>query len=245
MTDEAACSPSEIHGETRADAAEDGAKTSLWRARSALWRRMARHALPSLLLNAVAPIVLYSLLRPHMTVTAALLLTALIPLAENAVALARHRRLDAFGVLVFCSLVGSGAVVLLGGNPRWILARESLLSGAFGLLMLLSLLFRRPLVYYLAGHFVAGHAPERVAAYRRTSRTPRTHSFLRLMTAVWGMTTMADAALNVYLAFVLPVTTFLTLAPTLRYTLLAVTFAWSVAHAHRGRHLVALFGTTS
>lgn len=211
------------------------------REHSTLWQRMARQVLPSLLLNAIAPLALFSLLRPHMSVTMALLLTALVPLGENVLALTRHRRFDAFGVLVFLSLAGSGAVVLLGGGPQWILARESLLSGAFGLAMLLSLLYRRPLVYYLAGHFVAGHAPERIAAYRRTARAPRMHSFLRLMTAVWGVTTLADAALNVYLAFALPAATFLALAPAARYTLMAGTMAWSVAHAHRGRHLRAIF----
>lgn len=204
-------------------------------------KRVARQALPSLLLNGVAPLVLYSVLRPHMAATPALLLTALVPLIENVIAFARHRRFDAFGVLVFLSLASSAAVVLVGGSPRWILARESLLSGAFGLAMLLSLLYRRPLVYYLAGHFVAGHAPERVAAYRRTAHLPQMQSFLRLMTAVWGVVTLADASLNVYLAFAVPVALFLALAPAARYMIIGLAFAWSWAHAQRGHYLAALF----
>src|SRR5579884_1751626 len=121
------------------------------------WRHICRHVFPSLLISGVGPIVVYALLRPHMTDMHALLVTLFIPLGEGAVTLLRHRRLNVFGIIVAASIALGVITALISGSPRMLLARESFLSGAFGLLMLLSLLAPQPLVYYIAGHFVAGH----------------------------------------------------------------------------------------
>ena len=88
--------------------------------RGVVWRHVARHVGRSLLLNGVAPYVIYAICSPHMAVMNALLLAALVPLADVAVILARHRRLDAFGACIVLSLALSGVAVMLGGNPRWV-----------------------------------------------------------------------------------------------------------------------------
>jgi hypothetical protein len=209
--------------------------------RSSVVRHIVRHVIPSLLLNAVAPFVVYSLLSAHMSTVHALMMTALVPFAENVFTLARHRRLDLFGFFVFLSLVLSSVIVLLGGSPRLILARESFLSAAFGLIMLLSLLCPQPLVYYLTGHFVAGHVPARKKEFRLKGASPWFRNFMRLLTVVWGMVTLADALLNVYLAFNVSITTFLIVSPIVRYGIVGCAFAWTVVHAQRGRYLSYMF----
>ena len=123
--------------------------------RSPIWRHIVQHVVPSLLVNGVAPFVVYTLVHPHMSQLHALMIAALVPLADGIVGLVRQRRINAFGALVFLSLVLSSLLVLVGGSPRLILVRESALSGVFGVLMLLSLFWPQPLVYYLARHFVA------------------------------------------------------------------------------------------
>jgi hypothetical protein len=50
--------------------------------------------------------------------------------------------------------------MLLGGSPRVLLMRESLLSGLFGLAFLLSLLSGKPLLFYLARATVARESAE-------------------------------------------------------------------------------------
>lgn len=212
------------------------------RYRSAAWQHILHHVVPTLLLNGVAPYVVFSLLRPHTSQLHALMVAALVPLAEGIVTLARQRRINVFGTIVFVSLTLSIIVVLLGGSPRVFLIRESALSGSFGLAMLVSLLCPRPLVYYLAGHFVAPLAPARLQVVRHKMTSPWFHSFLRLLTAVWGLVTVADAALNTFLAFHLPVATFLAVTPIARYGMMGCTFAWTLAYAHRGRYLAYLFG---
>src|ERR671937_766555 len=155
--------------------------------RSPIWRHILQHVVPSLLINGVAPFLVYTLVHTHLSQLHALMITALVPLADGIVGLVRQRRINAFGALVFLSLALSSVLVLVGGSPRLILVRESALSGVFGVLMLLSLFWPQPLVYYLARHFVAPGASARWHTFQRTATAPRFRSFLRLLTVIWGL----------------------------------------------------------
>lgn len=206
-------------------------------ARLASWRHICRHVLPSLLISGVAPVVVYALLRSHMTDMHALLITMAIPLGEGTATLIRHRRLNVFGAAVAASIALGVITALVSGNPRALLARESLLSGVFGVVMLLSLLNKQPLVYYIAGHFIAGHDAERLHDYRCKGKSPWIRNFFRLLTAVWGGITLGDGLLNTYLAFHLSIPTYLIVTPLARYSIMGAALAWTLAHAHRGRYI--------
>jgi hypothetical protein len=129
--------------------------------------------LTSILVNAVAPLVVFNQLRPHMSELHALMVTALLPLVENIIMLARHRRLDAFGSFILGGMALTGVLVALGGSSKLLLVRESLLGCGIGIAMLGSLLLPRPLAYYLSGHFIAGSDDERRRRFRlRDGRGP-------------------------------------------------------------------------
>lgn len=168
---------------------------------------------------------------------------ATVPIIEGGVSLVLHRRFSVLSVLVGLSLLLSGALVLLGGPPRLILARESLLSGGIGVVLLVSLLWPQPFIYHMARHFFAGNTAGRRMEFNRKAAVPWFRSFLRLLTVVWGLVTVGDAALNTYLALHLPVATFLAVSPLARYGIVGSTLAWTLAHAHRGRYLTYLFDT--
>jgi hypothetical protein len=167
----------------------------------------------------------------------ALLVALLMPLGDSGVTVLRHRRLSVFSMLVIVSFVLGSMLAVLSGSPRTLLARESLLSGAFGVLMLLSLLAPQPLVYYIAGHFIAGHDAARLRDYRRKGRNPWIRRFFRLLTAVWGTVTLGDALFNAYLAFNVSIPMYLLVAPIARYSVMALALAWTLTRAHRGRYL--------
>ena len=84
-----------------------------------------------------------------------------------------------------------------------------------------------------------------MAHVQRTATSPRFRSFLRLLTLIWGLVTVLDAGLNVFLALHLPVGTFLAVTPLARYGLMGGTFAWTLAHAYRGRYLAQVFGAST
>src|SRR5947208_2551964 len=98
-------------------------------------RETLRGLAPSLLISVAGTLLIYSLLRPHFPPASVLPLpiASLFPLLGNAVSLARHRRLDIFGVMVLIGLAAGVLAALLGGGQRLLLIRESFVTGAIGL----------------------------------------------------------------------------------------------------------------
>src|SRR5208337_5202234 len=88
------------------------------------------------------------------------ILSSIPPILWSVMELARFRRLDAVSLLAVIGIFLSLAAMALGGNPRLLLARESLVTGIIGLLFLASLLLPRPLMFYLARSTMAKETAE-------------------------------------------------------------------------------------
>lgn len=142
---------------------------------------------PAFLLNAIAPMIAYRVLTGRgMASIDALALAALFPAAGALYALARQRRLDTFAALALV-VIGIGLVTdRVFHNGRILLVRESVITGALGLVCLGSLFFAR-----------------RVFGLRRRT------------TAIWGVALLTEAAVRVGLSYVLPTATFVTISPLL------------------------------
>jgi intracellular septation protein A len=201
----------------------------------------------SLLINALGPLILYGQLRPHMSEVHALMCTALIPLVENMITLGRYRKLDAFGVFVLTGIVLTTTLVLLGGSPRLILIRESLLGAAFGIAMLVSLVFPRPLLFSLVGHFVAGYDPEKRDKFNIKWASADFRRFMYLLTVTIGVGTLLEATIRTYLVFHLSTLEFLRVSPFVHYGIAAAIVLWVIGYERSmflrtGQHPFALNG---
>jgi hypothetical protein len=93
------------------------------------------------LVNLGAPFLVYQLVSGHMSETAALMLSSVPPILWSIGQLIWSRKLDALSLLVITGIALSLVATLLGGSPRLLLVRESLITGIFGLIFLGSLLF--------------------------------------------------------------------------------------------------------
>jgi ribosomal protein S18 acetylase RimI-like enzyme len=108
----------------------------------------------TLIINGLAPWGIYEWLCHSMSSVLALSIATLVPLADNLVHLLRHKKLDVFGALMLFTFVLTLVPVSLGGSEKILLIRESLITGSVGLVFLGSLLFKRPLMYYLVLRFL-------------------------------------------------------------------------------------------
>src|ERR1700760_4195238 len=95
-----------------------------------------------LAVNFLLPWLAYRLALRGVGDTGALIASAVPPLVWSTIELARFRRVDALSVMVVAGIALSVAAMALGGSPRMLLLRESLVSGAVGLVFLLSLPMR-------------------------------------------------------------------------------------------------------
>ncbi|WP_210308062.1 VC0807 family protein [Mesorhizobium huakuii] len=145
--------------------------------------------------NLLLPWLAYRMALPHFGTIGALYASAVPPVAWGLIEFARFRRVDALSALVLLGIALSLMVMALGGSARLLLLRESLVSGAIGVVFLLSLAFRKPMVFYLARATVARereYGQEHFEALWRERPSLRTS--IRLMTLIWGLDSRGDDA---------------------------------------------------
>ena len=199
-------------------------------------RRVAQEILVSILVGGVSTYVVYVLLRPHFKEVSCLLTGSLFPAALEAVSFVRHRRLDSVSTLNLVALAISALIAVTGGSARFMLMKESLVTGAIGIGFLLSLLFRRPAQFYLGRQFVTGNLPGRVSRYNAAwEAVPYMRTVLRTTTTVWGTAFLFEVAVRVVLVFRVSTRRALALGPIIFYSTMLAVVGWSVWYVRRSK----------
>jgi hypothetical protein len=193
-------------------------------------RRLGHRLLhPTILLNVAAPLAAYQVLTNHGIPTLdALLAAAVFPLAAIMLAALRTGQLDAFGVLSLVAIafgVGGG---LLFRDPRYLLVKDSAVTGLFGLGCLLSLPTSRPLIHLIGRPFVAGTDRAAMERYDATLLVPGTLSRVRRLTLIWGLALVAEASIRVGLVMVLPPSLMVIGSPLLAIAIFGPLAIWTV-----------------
>ena len=151
----------------------------------------------------------------------------------SAIELARFRRLDAVSLLAGIGIFLSLAAMAFGGNPRLLLARESLVTGIVGLLFLGSLLLPRPLMFYLARSTMAKGSAEAAVRFESHWLKPRFVRSMYIMTWVWGLGLVFEAALRFWMAFTWPVEQFMAISPFVNYGIYFSLMGWTLWYGRR------------
>jgi hypothetical protein len=182
-----------------------------------------------LAVNLLLPWLAYRLAAPHWGETGGLIASAVPPVIWSLVELARFRRVDALSLIVLIGIVLSIVAMALGGSPRMLLLRESLVSGAIGVAFLLSLPMPRPLIFYLARATVAREmagGAERINAL--WTERPAFATSLRMMTAVWGLGLTGETLLRSWMAWTWPIERFLVVSPFIGYGIYGALLTWTL-----------------
>lgn len=188
--------------------------------------------LPSIIISAVLPLVLYMLVSPYLPTLAALAVTAIPPLLYSGYAWARTRSIDPISATALVTLAASMLLALLVHDPRLLMLRDSYLTGAFGLLCLLSLLSRRPVAYYVY-RWMFVHTPEQQARLDAGWQVPYARFVRRLATAVWGLAFVGETLLDTYLIYHLPINEWVVIHPFLFWGTIVAAFGWATIYARR------------
>ena len=179
--------------------------------------------------NFLLPWLAYRFTLPHLGETGALIASAVPPIVWSLIELARFRRIDALSVMVVAGIVLSVAAMALGGSPRVLLLRESLVSGAVGVVFLLSLPMRRPLIFYLTRATVAREMEGGAAHFEALWRErPALATSMRLMTLVWGIGLTAETALRSWMSLTWPIERFLVVSPFIGYGIYGGLALWTL-----------------
>ena len=157
--------------------------------------------------DVVVPIALYYVGRGlGLSELHALLVSAVAPIASVVVQGWVTRRVDGVAVFIGAVLVLNVAVALTAADPRTLLARDGWITGLAGLFFLASLRARRPFVFSIARPLAEGRlGPPGEDWDSVWDRFPLFRHVWRVLTIVWGVGLLVDAAIRVTLAYVLPV----------------------------------------
>lgn len=201
-----------------------------------------RAMLPSILLNAVAPYILFQYLTAsprNLSVVAALSATAIFPVLGIVFGLVRTRHLDALGAISLVFIVIGLLTNLLFNDPKVFLLKESFITGALGLACLLSLVVTpRPAMFYLGRYFASGGDRARMLAFNNLWQHPSFRTTQRTITAVWGVTYLIEALIRVALVAIVGtgpkgVSTILAVSPILLGAVTIGTVAWTMWYVRR------------
>lgn len=186
-----------------------------------------RMLLLDLAVNILLPWWIYRHWSPSVGDTRALIFAALPSLLWSGVEWLWHRRLDALSLVSLLGIALSLLALLLGGSPRLLLVRESLITGVLGLLALTSLLARRPVLYHLAEATLRREGGDALARFQQRQAHPAVQQALRTMTLVWGGGMLLEAVLRSSLAWTLPIAHYLAVSPFILYGSFALLGVWT------------------
>jgi hypothetical protein len=164
-----------------------------------------RAMLPDLLIDGALPAIAYQILSRHgVADVPALTAGAIFPAVNIIRKFIVTRSLDLIGAIVLIFLTIGVVGSLLSGNVLFVLIKESFITGLVGLLFLSSLLWKRPIIFYIARQFVAGEDPQRLEWWNGRWEIARFRRVMRVMTTVWGLGYLIEALVRVAIALTLP-----------------------------------------
>jgi uncharacterized membrane protein len=182
------------------------------------------------LFDIVGPLVAYKVLHSHGTSKVlALVLASVLPAVGVLIDWRRDRRLDVVGCVVLVGLLLGALLGLITNSPRAVLLEGSVVTAAFALCALGSLFTERPLMLHIAQATSGG---ERSAAAREISvgyeTVPAVRRYFRIVTLVWGLAFVLEAAVKVVVVETSSTGFALTFTRVIPYPLVGVLLIWTL-----------------
>jgi hypothetical protein len=201
-----------------------------------------RSVVPTLVFDAALPYLAYTLVKsqfPAVSEITALGASAVPPAAYGIYEIVRKGHIDIIGSIVLAGIIVSAAATFIGGDPKLVLIRESFVTGAVGVICLISLAWPwRPLMFYIGRQFTVGQDPEGIAYFDKIWRDrPGARQTFRILTVVWGIGWLGEFALRIVLVQLLTVPQMLAVGPIVFNGITFGLIAWTIAFSRYRRRL--------
>jgi hypothetical protein len=190
-----------------------------------------------ILINGVLPFVIYLAADKRLGDVGALIASSVPPIAWSIYQFVHSRRVDALSLLIITGIVLSMLALLGGGGAKFLQLRENLVTGVIGLIFLGSVLFRRPLIYYLARAGIMRNTPHEAESFDAMRESAVFKQTMLVLTLVWGFGLVARTAIACVLVFSVPIPTYLALSPVLGYASMGGLAGFTVLYVRRRRRI--------
>jgi hypothetical protein len=149
-------------------------------------------------LDVLGPLLVYRLCRHFdMSQVWALVISGTTPGLGVLLDYVRWRTLEIIGAIVLGGIALSIVLALVSGTTKAVLLEGALSTGAFGLVCLLSLRWRRPLLFHFIQTFYGGrHTAEGADLDEAYVEFESARAYFRLVTIVWGVANLVEACIK-------------------------------------------------
>src|SRR5215475_6487698 len=182
-------------------------------------------ALRPLVIDIGIPVGTYYLLRDGFGVSLwlSLALSSIGPAVRAIAGLVAERKLNLLAALMLAVNVAGVGVSFLSGDPRAMIAKDSIVSSVVAFAILGSVVLGRPLMSAGLRPIMTKGNPERMAAWDRLSMTSARFRRLELaFSTIWSLVLLADCAARLVGAYTLPVPTMVWLSTVMTLGAIAV-----------------------
>ena len=189
-----------------------------------------------------APLVAYNVLRSAgLTAVTALVLSGVFPAVGVAIGVIRHRRLDVVGAVVLAGIIVGTVVGLASHNARLVLVEGSVPTAVFGVACLGSLWARHPLLFSVVREFMGPDTAQGQEMTRLWRDEAVFRRDFRVITAVWGVGFLLEAALRVVIVDNASTGTALASSKITPFLFAGILSAWTFAYgAYRKKQAVRM-----
>ncbi|MFJ8555151.1 VC0807 family protein [Streptomyces sp. NPDC093676] len=187
-----------------------------------------------LIMDVAVPIGSYYLFKDAfgMSTLMALGLSSVVPAVRTVWGVVEERTINAFAALIlFVNVVGL-LLSFVAGDPRLMLAKDSGVSSAIGIGILVSVAMGKPMMTAGMKPWLVKGAADREAAWSRLqSASPAFRRADRVFSVVWGVVLLVECVVRVVGAYTLPVDTMVWLGSVVLAVAMVIGFMVSGALA--------------
>lgn len=188
---------------------------------------MLKNLLPKVIINWLVPLLLYMLLHDTFSSdTADLAVAGVIPAIWTIVLWLLRRQINWIGVITILGLFVAIVVSeLSGGGSLPLKLYHPIISGAVGLIFIISVVIRKPLMILLLKKFKVGD-PERFS-------NPEVNRKVTIVTAMFGVVLLLDAMIHVIMALSISTGAYLIMSKIVTIIALVILFftsKWVMRH---------------
>jgi len=193
--------------------------------------------LVEVLINFALPYFIYGYFEHRQGEVMALIYSSAPPIAWTLFVLAWKREVDFISAFVVAGIVLSLLALMGGGSVKFLQLREKLVTVIIGLAFVVSAIIKRPLIYEFAR---AGMRRSKSADLERLEtlrHDPTMRRSMTVMTLVWGIALLADAAIASGLVMVLTVKQYLIVGPIFGNAVTGALVLWTFLYVRHRRKL--------
>lgn len=204
------------------------------------WRAVTGHVavqalFRSVLINMVAPALLYQLSTPHFAAhsLAPLMISGVPPILSLGYGLLKLRAIDFLGLFAAENVVVSLVALGLAHSERDALIGRAMQNVILSAIFLASLAFARPLVFHMARQLSTGNDPAKRQDFDLAAHRPGALHAYRVLTVGWTLALLIKAAGAYLLATHLAAGEFLVASPLWDLTSDSLLLSWSLLYGRR------------